>query len=123
MLPGTSSPINALHFYGCKSLTKPFRSLLLLTYRQGIGLSLCKNLTELMDGEIYLDENYDSGIPGFPGSRFVVSLKLPPADFQVLSVHLTQDNSSFPGGDAVEGLLDGLPATFSVLFVDDGKFL
>ena len=40
----------------------------------GIGLSLCKHLVELMNGEIYLDESYDSGVPGCPGSCFTVAL-------------------------------------------------
>ena len=44
----------------------------------GIGLSLCKNLVELMGGEIYLDEAYDSDVEGYPGARFVVDLKVAP---------------------------------------------
>ena len=44
----------------------------------GVGLSLCKNLVELMGGDIYLDETFDSGIQGFPGTRFVVDLKTEP---------------------------------------------
>lgn len=48
--------------------------------RQGIGLYLCKNLTELMGGELILDTEYDSGIVGHPGTRFVVKLNQPPVD-------------------------------------------
>jgi hypothetical protein len=33
-----------------------------------------------MDGVIYLDESYDSGVPGYPGSRFVMDFKQAPAD-------------------------------------------
>lgn len=33
-----------------------------------------------MGGELYLDDDYDSGIEGFPGTRFVVDLKKPPID-------------------------------------------
>lgn len=38
----------------------------------GIGLCLCKSLVQVLDGEIFLDENYDSGVPGSPGARFTV---------------------------------------------------
>ena len=31
-----------------------------------------------MGGEIHLDDTYNSGIPNFPGTRFVVNLKAPP---------------------------------------------
>lgn len=44
----------------------------------GIGLSLCKLLTDLMGGEIYIDDTYDSGISGQPGTRFVVDLNISP---------------------------------------------
>lgn len=46
----------------------------------GIGLALCKSLTELLHGKIWLDESYDSGIPGNPGSCFVVNLRTQPID-------------------------------------------
>ena len=42
----------------------------------GIGLSLCKKLTELMGGHLYIDEEYNSGIEGCPGARFVVQLNV-----------------------------------------------
>jgi CheY-like chemotaxis protein len=35
-----------------------------------------------MGGKIYLDDNYDSGIPGCPGTRFVVNLKVKPVEQQ-----------------------------------------
>ena len=41
----------------------------------GVGLNLCKTLVELMGGELYLDETYDSGVEGNPGARFCVHLK------------------------------------------------
>jgi len=44
----------------------------------GMGLSLCKNLVELMDGEIVLDESFDSGVPGCKGARFIIQLNTPP---------------------------------------------
>jgi len=49
-------------------------SLDLLNQGTGMGLCLCKHLAELLGGDIYLDESFNSGIPGFPGSRFVLDL-------------------------------------------------
>jgi signal transduction histidine kinase len=43
----------------------------------GIGLCVCKHLAELMGIVIWLDETYDSGVDGCPGTRFVVDLKIP----------------------------------------------
>ncbi|CAB9527207.1 sensor kinase/phosphatase LuxQ [Seminavis robusta] len=55
-------------------------SLDLLNQGIGIGLCLCKHLTNLIGGELYLDEEYDSGVQGCPGTRFVVDLRTPPVD-------------------------------------------
>jgi signal transduction histidine kinase/CheY-like chemotaxis protein len=44
----------------------------------GIGLSLCKQLTTLMGGKLWIDEDYDSGLFDCPGARFVVDLNTPP---------------------------------------------
>jgi hypothetical protein len=38
---------------------------------------LCKNLAELLRADLWLDEAYDSGIPGSPGARFVLNLRTP----------------------------------------------
>ena len=46
----------------------------------GIGLYVCKKLTEIMQGDLWVDTSYDSGIPGHPGARFVVDLKVPPME-------------------------------------------
>ena len=43
----------------------------------GMGMYLCKKLVDLMGGDIYLDESFDSGIPRFTGTRFVVDLGVP----------------------------------------------
>jgi hypothetical protein len=48
----------------------------------GIGLCLCEKLVALMGGELYIDEEYDSGIPDFPGTRFIVSLNTFPLDWK-----------------------------------------
>lgn len=53
-------------------------SLDILNQGTGIGLCLCKHLSDLMGCEIGLDESYDSGVPGCPGARMVLNLNTPP---------------------------------------------
>ena len=54
------------------------QSLDLLQQGTGIGLSLCKKMTTMMGGSLYVDEDYHSGIEGCPGTRFVIQLKTLP---------------------------------------------
>ena len=79
-----------------------------------------------MDGQIYLDMDYDSGIPGRPGSRFVVELKAPSEDFMkemdpLLKSHLDTDKNH--GVNLEECYAHELPEVISVLFVDDDPIL
>jgi signal transduction histidine kinase/CheY-like chemotaxis protein len=61
-----------------KNLFAKFQeSLDLMDQGTGIGLSLCKQMSTLLNGEVSLDETFDSGIEGCPGSRFVMNLKIP----------------------------------------------
>jgi len=48
----------------------------------GIGLNLSKKLMESMDGDIWLDETYNSGVEGCPGACFVVDLDSSPLDLE-----------------------------------------
>lgn len=58
-----------------KQLFQKFQeSLDTLQQGTGIGLAVCRSIMDLMGGSITLDESYDSGIPGAPGSRFVLEL-------------------------------------------------
>jgi signal transduction histidine kinase/response regulator of citrate/malate metabolism len=50
-------------------------SLGLMDQGSGMGLCLCKSMIELLNGDIWLDETFDSGVEGYPGTRFVVDLK------------------------------------------------
>jgi signal transduction histidine kinase/CheY-like chemotaxis protein len=95
-------------------------SLDVLSQGTGIGLCLCKNLVELLKGDIWLDEKYDSGVAGCPGARFVIQLNTPP-------LQLVHDGSSreVKQEDAfcLNGEFEELPENFSVLFVDDDHML
>jgi signal transduction histidine kinase/CheY-like chemotaxis protein len=95
----------------------------------GIGLALCKNLTHLLNGDIWLDETYDSGVKDSPGARFIIRLKTPP-----LSSEDTLKSSDEGGmssneelvqnrNDTIRTKLVELPENLSVLFVDDDRVL
>ena len=93
----------------------------------GIGLSLCKDLIHLMNGDIWLDEEYDSGIDGCPGARFVLNLNAPPLELNAAT--LDRYEESLGGADrraassrATE-CLNRLPKQMKILFVDDDLVL
>jgi signal transduction histidine kinase/CheY-like chemotaxis protein len=104
----------------------------------GIGLCVCQNLIDLMHGEITLDEHYESGIEGSPGSRFVI--KLNTLAIQLDSDDLETDESSQDETEHIKvtsdissdislskislgSLPSELPEKLSVLFVDDDMLL
>lgn len=94
-------------------------SLDLLNQGTGIGLNLCKSLSNLMGGDVWLDEGYNSGVPSCPGSRFIVDLKRPPLD---LGPHTGADEDATnkeaeSSPKATMGV--ALPKELLVLFVDD----
>ena len=101
----------------------------------GVGLSVCKNLSDLMGFDIYLDDSYDSGLEGCPGTRFVVRLNQPALTVEgsfrasqtsvaekapLLNGTMTDSTTTPP---APEKAPEGLPETLSVLFVDDDTVL
>jgi CheY-like chemotaxis protein len=102
---------------------------------KGLGLFLCKSLIDLMDGEIHLDEAYDSGIAGYPGTRFVINLKRPLLVNFSSNMHMvrgtgknsksthsiTSDDSK--SSAAPSPTAKALPDSLSVLFVDDDPIL
>lgn len=79
-----------------------------------------------MDGHIYLDESFDSGLPGRRGTRFVVELRQPPEDFIPNTLDRYIDgydgDRSVNSTDLVHMSRD-LPESLSVLFVDDDPIL
>ena len=88
----------------------------------GIGLSLCKNLVELMGGEIWLDEEFDSGIEGHPGTRFVVDLKIAPSSIDLEKLDGDDLAKRFPDPQTSLDFLE-LPEQMNVLFVDDDMII
>lgn len=121
-------------------------SLDLLSQGTGIGLNLSKKLMGIMDGDLWLDETYDSGIEGCPGACFVVDLKIPIMEFSDdgdIDVEIgakladkldssstsTTDPSSRDSDLPIPPVPPGkptdmeLPDDISVLFVDDDAML
>jgi signal transduction histidine kinase/CheY-like chemotaxis protein len=74
-----------------KLFSKFQESLDSLNQGTGIGLSLCKELTRLMNGSVWFDDSYISEVEGCPGSRFVVDLCVSPDE----NTETTFENSSF----------------------------
>ena len=100
-------------------------SLDVVTQGNGIGLCLCKNLVTLLKGDIWLDESYDSGVPGFPGARFVVRLKTSlvfPTEGMRSSINTGAERGE-TGSSSGESPNPSLPRHLSVLFVDDDSTL
>ena len=117
------------------------------TQGTGVGLNLCKTLVNLMGGELYLDESYDSGVEGCPGARFVVHLKgihpiiesLDQKDADsttyggtrfsnALDIELGETNRSAASGSTESTMSDCatpsvLPDRLSILYADDERIL
>jgi signal transduction histidine kinase/CheY-like chemotaxis protein len=96
----------------------------------GIGLSLSKNLAVLMNGDIWLDEDFDSGVEGCRGTRFVIDLNTAPLNFDSKALdayelsNAPEDGfaATVQGGGGVDDTVTvrrELPDKLSVLFVDD----
>jgi signal transduction histidine kinase len=95
----------------------------------GVGLCVCRNLVDLMKGDIWLDKTYDSGMEGCPGTRFVVELKTPVVALDVMAEEsydksINDENrigleTANSGEESDTAPLLELPQKLSVLFVDD----
>lgn len=104
----------------------------------GIGLCVCKTLSELMGADIYLDEGFESGVDGCPGTRFVLRLNQPALEIET-SLEPEQANSTSTSKQQQTNLSDGaaaakavaaggdrvvdLPEAMSVLIVDDDTMI
>lgn len=85
-----------------------------------------------MGGQIYLDPDYNSGVPGHPGTRFVVDLKQPPIQCthdcdplmkEMLKASQNNGKTNSDKDSSSVATLHDLPETLSVLFVDDDPIL
>jgi signal transduction histidine kinase/CheY-like chemotaxis protein len=119
----------------CQALSTKFQaSLDSLGQGTGIGLSLSWNLMKAMNGDLWLDESYDSGVPGCPGARFVIQLNAEPLQLDSVVAHSgslavegdveSMGSTEYPADYlAAESLGEELPRDLSVLFVDDDVVL
>jgi CheY-like chemotaxis protein len=110
----------------------------------GLGLYVCRELTNLLEGQFFFDDSFNSGIPGQPGARFVVDLLKPPCEMYNDLVDETEHDDRLSDGKGLvsEGvqaivtpsspkkqklsvpipttsLKPELPEKLAVLFVDD----
>lgn len=110
----------------------------------GMGLCLCKNMTELLRGNLWLDNSFTSEVKGAKGARFVVDLQVPNMSVDECeglildradSISTNVSRIDATGGvdtfntsrRSVEDITEEehleLPTTLSVLFVDDDMVL
>lgn len=87
----------------------------------GLGLSLCKTLVELMGGTISLDEDFDSGVKGCPGTCFVIDLKKAP--MQVEDIETPDVVSSDETKKKASDDMEQIPPNLNVLVTDDDRVL
>lgn len=90
-------------------------SLDVLNQGTGIGLCVCKNLSKLMDANLFLDSTFDSGVEGCPGARFTLRLNQAPLDIE--------NGFGTLESDEVVNATRDLPEGLSVLFVDDDTMI
>lgn len=88
----------------------------------GIGLCICKNLSELLKADIGLDENYDSGILGYPGTRFILNLNKPAVEHTSNEQRETEANHHL-SCTSLKLSPPPLPETMSILIVDDDTMI
>jgi len=105
-------------------------SLDLLNQGTGIGLHVCKNLSSLLGYTLSLDNDFDSGVPGSPGTRFTLDTHLSPLrmDSMRLSTIIREEAAVIDKNGVRNGALlsqqnEDLPEDLSVLFVDDDMLL
>jgi hypothetical protein len=77
-----------------------------LSQGTGMGLCLCMKLTKLMNIHLWFDDSFDSGIPGCPGTRFVLDMEEGPFrlnDEQLNSLERTNSAASLSEGSRTAG--------------------
>ena len=112
------------------------KSLDRLSQGTGIGLAVVRKLIDLMGADIYLDDDYDSGVEGFPGARFVIPMNTPPAVVPLHEDEQNDDEEEHPEQSSTSlstepdfreivapALEPQFPEELSILFVDDDTLL
>lgn len=89
----------------------------LLNQGTGIGLAVCKNLSKLLDADLYLDETFESGVPGCPGTRFTLQFHQEPLQLETPAA--TTGDSKHVEAEKDQETNNELPDHVRVLFVDD----
>jgi CheY-like chemotaxis protein len=98
----------------------------LLNQGTGIGLCVCKNLSELLGADLALDDAFESGVEGCPGTRFTLRLnQAPEVDTDPIDESEDSQKMNPTLGATVDGASPSLelPDSLSVLFVDDDTVL
>ena len=100
-------------------------SLDVLNQGTGIGLSLCKSLSKLLNIDITLDEEYQSGVEGCPGTRFILSFHTAPMSLDPVGASKVETAESIinDGIEPDESETLVLPEKLDVLFVEDNLVL
>jgi len=98
-------------------------SLDVLNQGTGIGLSVCKNLSEIMGYNLGLDNEYDSGIPDCPGTRFRLITNQSPVIMENFQMSSATHMSDVQDGSSRRIRGEELPENLSILFVDDDTML
>lgn len=117
-----------------KALFAKFQdSLDVLNQGTGIGLSLSRKLVDLMGGDIWLSDDYESGIDDCPGACFVIDLKTEPVSIDEPVHESISEDDDTSAEESIDkdgmvfdeemGLAPELPSDLSVLLVDDSYVL
>jgi len=80
----------------------------------------------LLNGDIWLDEGYHSGIDGCPGARFVINLNAPPLDLQKSTLDRYEESmgdGKRTSSEYSQQCFEKLPKHLRVLFCDDDVIL
>ena len=78
-----------------------------------------------MGADISLDETFESGVDGCPGTRFILRLNQPAIEIEHASPQHRRGDSAMdiPRGDEPEQEKDSLPESLSILIVDDDTMI
>jgi hypothetical protein len=88
----------------------------------GIELCICKNLSELMAADIGLDESYDSGVMGCPGTRLVLNLNRTAVECKS-NLHKEVEGINECSSISAIPMPPSLPESMTLLIMDDDSMI